>query len=84
MPSNLTVFHARTKHIGQVYHLVRELQEIGVVKTSFISTTENLADIFTKPVSVRILIGFNNYIFGRGTISCCVDKVRTIENEYYF
>jgi hypothetical protein len=82
--SNNPVFHARTKHIGKVYHLVRDLQALGVVKTSFVGTADNLADMLTKPVSVRILIAFNNFIFGRGTIIYCVDRVRTIQNENYF
>jgi hypothetical protein len=81
--SNNPVFHSRTKHIGKVYHLVRELQMLGVVKTSFIGTADNLADILTKPVSVKILIHFNNLIFGRGTIVYCVELVRTIQNENY-
>jgi hypothetical protein len=82
--SNNPVFHARTKHIGKVYHLVRALQEVGVVKTSFIGTADNVADVLTKPVSVRILMAFNSLIFGHGTINYCVDKVRTIENENYY
>jgi hypothetical protein len=82
--SNNPVFHARTKHIGKVYHLVRDLQALGVVKTSFVGTADNLADLLTKPVSVRIIIRFNNFIFGRGTIIYCVDRVRTIQNENYF
>jgi hypothetical protein len=81
--SNNPVFHSRTKHIGKVYHLVRELQMLGVVKTSFIGTADNLADILTTPVSVKILIHFNNLIFGRGTIVYCVELVRTIQNENY-
>jgi hypothetical protein len=60
------------------------LQALGVVKTSFVGTADNLADMLTKPVSVRILIAFNNFIFGRGTIIYCVDRVRTIQNENYF
>jgi hypothetical protein len=82
--SNNPVFHARSKHIGKVYHLVRELQAIGVVKTSFIGTADNLADMLTKPVGVRILSAFNKFIFGRGMIIHCLDRVRTTINENYF
>ena len=52
---------------------------LGVVKTSFIGTADNLADILIKPVSVKIL--FNNLIFGRGTIVYCVALVRTVEQS---
>jgi len=78
------VFHARTKHIGKVYHLVRDLQALGVVVTMYIGTKDNLADLLTKPVSVKIIIDFNHFIFGRGTIIYNVNLVRTITNENYY
>jgi hypothetical protein len=78
------VFHARTKHIGKVYHLVRDLQALGVVVTVFIGTSDNIADILTKPVSVKIMIHFDHFIFGRGTIIYNMNLVRTITNENYY
>ena len=44
-------FHARTKHIDIRYHFVREAVEAGTVVVHYISTDENIADIFTKPLS---------------------------------
>jgi hypothetical protein len=42
--------HQRTKHIDQKYHFVREQVEAGNVILKKIKTTDNLADLFTKPL----------------------------------
>ena len=44
--------HARTKHIKRRYHFVREAvanKEVELVK---VASEDNLADLFTKPLSV--------------------------------
>ena len=45
------VFHGRTKHIELDYHYVREKVALGSLETHFVSSTNQLADIFTKPLS---------------------------------
>jgi hypothetical protein len=44
-------FHARTKHIDIRYHFVREAVEADKVVVRYISTDDNIADIFTKALS---------------------------------
>ncbi|MFS7990925.1 putative RNA-directed DNA polymerase [Helianthus anomalus] len=42
------VFHARTKHVEVDYHFVREQVSQGKLNVKFISTGDQIADIFTK------------------------------------
>jgi hypothetical protein len=46
------VFHARTKHIEVDYHFVREQVTRKQLNIRFISTKDQLADGFTKAMSV--------------------------------
>ncbi|KAI3830313.1 hypothetical protein L1987_04451 [Smallanthus sonchifolius] len=45
------VFHARTKHVEVDYHFVREQVTQGKLYVKFISTDDQIADIFTNPLS---------------------------------
>jgi hypothetical protein len=57
------IFSARSKHIEARYFFIRELVQQGKLKTAHIKGTENVADIFTKPLShdnhsrLRTLLG---------------------------
>lgn len=44
------VLHSRTKHIDIRYHFIRDHVMKGDIELHFISTDEQLADIFTKPL----------------------------------
>lgn len=48
------IFHARTKHIEIAHHYIRERVATGEIALSHVSSQDNVADIFTKPLS-RIL-----------------------------
>ncbi|KAJ0753710.1 putative RNA-directed DNA polymerase [Helianthus annuus] len=51
------VFHARTKHVECDYHFVREKVAQGKLQVKFISTHDQIADVFTKPLpSQRFLM----------------------------
>jgi hypothetical protein len=53
---NLTknpIQHSRTKHIEIKHHFIRDHVAKGDVCINFISTDEQLADIFTKPLSTE-------------------------------
>ena len=44
------MFRARTKHIEIDYHFVREQVSNGTMEVRFLSTADQIADIFTKPL----------------------------------
>jgi histone deacetylase 1/2 len=54
------VFHARTKHIEINFHFVREKVALGALTVKFISSSDQLADVFTKPVSLQVLVRFRS------------------------
>jgi hypothetical protein len=54
------VFHARTKHIEIDYHFVREQVAAKLLDIRFISTTDQLADGFTKALPKNLIIKFRN------------------------
>src|SRR6185437_12465403 len=48
------VFHARTKHIEVDFHFVRERVTQKLLEIEFIPSGDQIADSFTKPLSVRL------------------------------
>jgi hypothetical protein len=45
------VFHSKTNHIPIKYHFLREQVTNQTVQVHYIPTTEQIADIFTKPLA---------------------------------
>jgi hypothetical protein len=52
--SENSVFHAQTKHIEIDFHFVREKVALGTFEVKFISSDDQLAHVFTKPVSYQV------------------------------
>ena len=42
--------HSRTKHIDRRHYFIRELVELNQIVVPFVSSVDNLADFFTKPI----------------------------------
>jgi hypothetical protein len=54
----------RTKHINIKYHHFRESVHQGIIRIERIDTTQQQADIFTKPLMERIFIYLRKLIIG--------------------
>jgi hypothetical protein len=54
------VFHARTKHIEDDYHFVREQVTQKLLKIEFVSSGDQVAYGFTKALPVRLSENFKN------------------------
>jgi len=52
------LFHAITKHIEDDYHFVRERVAQKLLQIDYVSTGDQVADGFTKPLTVRKLENF--------------------------
>jgi hypothetical protein len=44
------IFHARTKHVEAQFHFVREKLQSNEIALMYCNTSENVVDIFTKPL----------------------------------
>jgi hypothetical protein len=51
------VEHSRTKHIDIQHHFLRDHQQRGDIDVCHISTENQLADIFTKPLDEKRFCG---------------------------
>ena len=56
------VFHARTKHIEVHYHFIRERVLAGDIDLVYVSTQDQVADIFTKALGAEKLRGFRSML----------------------
>jgi hypothetical protein len=51
---------SRTKHIDIQYHFLRDHQQKGDIEIAFVSTHNQLADIFTKPLDEKTFSELRN------------------------
>jgi hypothetical protein len=52
------VFHDRSKHIEMRYHYVRDMVQNNIPNIQYVPTTEQTADILTKPLSLTKFLYF--------------------------
>ena len=58
------VNHQRSKHIDIKYHFIRSEIQKGNVRLQYVTTEDNVADIFTKPATKAKLEKFKHFIMG--------------------
>jgi hypothetical protein len=54
------VERSRTKHIAIRYHFLRDHQQRGDIEIAYVSTKEQIADIFTKPLDEKTFTKLRN------------------------
>jgi predicted aldo/keto reductase-like oxidoreductase len=54
------VEYSRTNHIDIWYHFLRDHQQKGDIKIAYVSTHNQLADIFTKPLDEKTFSKLRN------------------------
>jgi FPC/CPF motif-containing protein YcgG len=54
------VEHSRSKHIDIRYHFLRDHQQKGDIEIAYVSTHNQLADIFTKPLDEKTFSKLRN------------------------
>jgi hypothetical protein len=54
------VEHSRTKHIDTRYHFLRDHQQKRDIEIAYVSTHNQLADIFTKPLDKKAFSKLRN------------------------
>jgi hypothetical protein len=54
------VEHSRSKHIDIWYHFLRDHQQKGDIEIAYVSTHNQLADIFTKPLDEKTFSKLRN------------------------
>jgi hypothetical protein len=52
--------HSRTKHIDIQYHFPRDHKQKGDIEIAYVSTHNQLADIFTKPLDEKTFSKLRN------------------------
>ena len=59
-------FNARSKHIDIRYHFIKESIKNNEVKMNWVPTSEQLADILTKPLGPTLFKKFRDAIVLKG------------------
>ena len=75
------IFHARTKHIEVDYHYIREKVLAKELKLNFISTLDQLTDIFTKALPSPRFLDLASKLMGVPSLSLRGDVKALIQAE---
>ena len=62
--ARLPKMRPRTKHINVKFHHFREYVTNGIISIHDVTTQQQLADIFMKPLGVELLTRFRKAILG--------------------
>ena len=77
------ILHARTKHIKLDYHYIREHVALGALLTQFVSSSNQLANIFTKPLS-KVQFQQNDLLYSATQLHEAGVKFEVVTSECCF
>nr|CAN69069.1 hypothetical protein VITISV_007586 [Vitis vinifera] len=77
------VQHSRTKHIEIRHHFLRDHAQKGDITLEFVSTKDQLADIFTKPLSEEQFVDIRRQLGTEARRKARVDTALFSSNEDY-
>jgi len=76
--TNNPVYHARTKHIEVHYHFIRKKVLVKEIDLIHVSTKNQVADIFTKALSINKLKKFRQML---GVLEVDLNLRGSVENS---
>jgi len=76
--TNNPVYHARTKHIEVHYHFIRKKVLVKEIDLIHVSTKDQVADIFTKALSINKLKKFRQML---GVLEVDLNLRGSVENS---
>ena len=62
------VYHQRSKHIGIRHHFLRQLVEENIIRFEYVASSDNIADILTKPLHKKIYVPLRSRLMGKFTV----------------
>ena len=62
------VHRSASKHVDLADHYTRELQKLGIITVSYVSTKDMIADILTKPLGKILFAKLVTYLVSRVSV----------------
>lgn len=75
------VHRSASKHVDLADHYTRELQKLGIITVSYVSTRDMIADILTKPLGKILFARLVSYLVGRVSVAAGFTRGEVTETK---